>query len=211
MQLQPYIEAVGITGGRITDLNKPVSEFTLYLERLEREGYRFDVPEFKKHSGWNYLIHQIDLALYCIRKLRNKESSVGDVLDGFECTALLTTFLVNYGKCFNSGGKGRPRGDENLAFQGCPEAQAAHKRIMDLRNRFAGHNDEAGIVQVMIAVQERSDGLHLENILSIQLRDDDYERFELAAQLTKQHIISRLAARMRKLEGKIGKPIHLDL
>ena len=104
-------------------------------------------PRFNLVNRWTYLMSQV---YECGRFLDLAEtthavhlkSSLDELLVQ---QALFRSFLLSYGKCFASTGTGRSSLDPKVVFAHEPALTPVHTRIIQLRNRFAAHNDTSGL------------------------------------------------------------------
>ena len=121
--------------------------------------------------------------------------------------ALFRSFLLAYGKCFASSGKGRSSLDAKKVFSEQQDLLSVHTRIMDLRHKFAAHNDESGLDQAIVDVEERQDKFVIAHRYAVANPLHEYEPFRKAVGVVEEYVVAQTNRAIDSLEKKLQKPI----
>ncbi|MBP2848139.1 hypothetical protein [Dickeya oryzae] len=121
--------------------------------------------------------------------------------------ALFRCFLLAYGKCFTSSGKGRTSLDPKNVFATSPELKTIHYRIMELRHTFAAHNDESGLDDATIKVKETSKEFVISHFYSVATPLNEFKDYKLTIKKLEEYIITKANNQINFLEKKLNKKI----
>lgn len=166
---------------------------------------------FQPLARWSYLMMQIfearsflDLAEGTYQL--HPKSTLSEILTQ---QALFRSFLLSYGKCFASSGKGRSSLDANKVFAGKPESFEVHRRIMDLRNKFAAHNDVSGLDEAVIEVEERSDEFLIGHRYSFGIPMNECASYKTALAVVEEKLLVQINKALDSLEARLQKKVSV--
>lgn len=177
-------------------------------EITNQNGEELD-PKFHILNRWTFLMMQV---FECKKFLDLAEedcsihprSSLEEVLIQ---QALFRSAILAYGKCFADSGKGRSSLDKNKVFAGHTELVLTHERLMDLRHKFAAHNDHSGLDEAVIDVEDRGDTLVIANRYAIANPMNEYEVYRKAIAIIEDYVVVQMNKAIDSLERQLGKKI----
>ena len=182
-----------------------------HLKSVVDEGFEINPPDFAQLGGWNDILTQSMMAKHFIARLQTLENKLGDVENAFDHAGLFAAFLVTYGKCFNSAGSHKVTLDGKDVFKDAdPAVGLAHSRIMELRNTYAAHNSNSGLVVNTIAVKRGAEDIVLRHITTTAIPQNEFEGFGRAVATLEQYVVIRLNRILAKMESRMRKQIVLD-
>lgn len=123
--------------------------------------------------------------------------------------ALFKSFLLAYGKCFASAGKGRSKLEANEVFKEHNKLVPVHERIMALRNSFAAHNDVSGLDEAVIDIVETDAEFILSHRFAFAIPLNEYQHFRECLTVLEEYLVDRTNKALNSLEKKLGKPIKV--
>ncbi len=123
--------------------------------------------------------------------------------------ALFRAFLLSYGKCFASSGKGRSSLDQKKVFAGKEELLPVHDRLMDLRHKFAAHNDVSGLDEALIDVEEHEKEFVFSHRFAIANPLNEYGDYRKAVAALEEYIVDGTNGALNSLERQLGKKMVL--
>jgi hypothetical protein len=166
---------------------------------------------FTKLDRWTFLLMQVfegkaflDLAERI--HIVHPQSSPDDVLTQ---QALFRSFLLAYGKCFLPSGQGRSSLDANKVFKDDPRSHFIHERIIELRNRFAAHNDTSGLDHSLIRVEELEDQFRITQNYSVGNPLDEYDNYREALRVVESYVLTQTSKTITHLEKTLHKRISV--
>jgi len=169
-------------------------------------GTETSPPEFRRLEEWCQLLMQATMAVvYSVRLYSNTG------MDAYiEHNALLVAFLTTYGKCFHPPKGGAPKLDEGAVFKGNEALLTTHRRIMDLRDQYAGHNGISDVVEGVLLVRESDDAYTVETRLVTRFPSGEYQSFYNAARIMSQYTQETFEDRLQKKARKLGKTVKIS-
>jgi hypothetical protein len=177
---------------------------------MKANGYQLDDSRFLRLQQWHGVLFQLTSAKYYLGQIKAYKHALGDLEDSFQVMALLSAFILQYSKCFTSGGKGQVTLDENKVFASKAEALPAHKRILDIRHNLVAHNGNSDLVHPNIGVKEQDDRFVVKHFLTFAIPLDELEAFEQALEATTHHSVLALNKHLDSIGEKLGKIVLLD-
>lgn len=123
--------------------------------------------------------------------------------------ALFRAFLLSYGKCFASSGKGRSSLDQNKVFAEKEELLPVHGRLMQLRHKFAAHNDVSGLDEALIDVEEHEKEFVFSHRFAIANPLNEYGDYRKAVGALEEYVIDGIKGALNALERQLGKRVVL--
>ena len=160
---------------------------------------------------WTFLMMQIFEAKAFLDLAENPHmvhprSSMEEILTQ---QALFRAFLLSYGKCFVSSGKGRSSLDPTKVFTGKDELSPVHDRMMDLRHKFAAHNDVSGLDEALIDVEEHVNEFVFSHRFAIANPLNEYGDYRKALKALEEYVIDGANSALNSLERQLGKRMVL--
>ncbi|KHA55217.1 hypothetical protein NM74_18000 [Aeromonas hydrophila] len=123
--------------------------------------------------------------------------------------ALFKAFLLSYGKCFASAGKGRRKLEAKHVFGDRDDLLPIHRRIMELRNTFAAHNDTSGLDEAVIDIEETKEELILSHRYAFAIPLNEYEKYKKCTAVLEEYLIDKTNKTMDSLQKQLGKTIKM--
>lgn len=121
--------------------------------------------------------------------------------------ALFRAFLLAYGKCFTSSGRGRSSLDAKKVFANDTIALAVHERLMDLRHKFAAHNDISGLDEAFIDVEEHPDKFVIAYRYAVANPMNEYGNYRKALGVVEEYVLIQTNRALDSLEVRLQKKI----
>lgn len=177
---------------------------------MKSGGYRLDDPRFERLKQWHGVLFQLTSAKHYLDLLKARNPDLGNLEDSYAVMALLSAFILQYSKCFTSGGKGQVTLDENKVFASGCEALAAHKRILDIRHNLVAHNGNSDLLLPDIGVKEQDDRFVVKHFLTFAIPLNELDAFEVALETTYRHSVLALNKHLDSIGEKLGKIVLLD-
>lgn len=175
-----------------------------------RDGFVLNPQNFLRLAGWNDIILQLTMAKHFLKELRAHDRSLGSKEDAFEESSFFISFLAMYGKCFASAGTSRISLDAKEVFRGLPQSiKISHRRIIQLRNTYAAHNEDSGLVISTIAIKEDASSIRIVQLATTAIPADEFQSFDGAVRAAEKYVISQLNKYISKMERDTGKRIIL--
>jgi len=185
-------------------------EFSTHMKTITDAGFTPNPKEFMSLAGWNYILLQLRMAGYYIRRLRTSKQELGDLDNAYEQNAFFCAFLTTYAKCFVSAEGRAVTLDATEVFKSHRSARSAHNRIIKLRHRYAAHNADSGLVRTTMAAKEEDDRFVIQHLITLATPINEFESFASVVELVSDYVTVRLNQLLAKLEKKLGKLILLD-
>lgn len=173
-------------------------------------GYRLDDSRFERLKQWHGVLFQLTSAKYYLEQLQCRKPILGMIENSYEVIALLSTFILQYSKCFTSGGKGQVTLDERKVFTQGSDALVAHKRILDLRHNLVAHNGNSDLVLPDLAVKEQDDRFVVKHFLTIAIPINELGAFGEALDVTYTYAVQALNKHLDSIGERLGKIVLLD-
>lgn len=166
---------------------------------------------FKLLDRWTFLMMQIFESKKFLDLAENThaihpQSSLDEVLTQ---QALYRSFLLAYGKCFTTSGKGRNSLDPHRVFVGDARAYSVHQRIMDLRHRFAAHSDSSGLDHAVIEVEELDDEFVIAQKYAVANPLHEYADYKEAVRVLEEYVVDQINRAVSSLEKQLQKKVSI--
>ena len=165
-----------------------------HLSPYIKEGYVVDESRFTQIRAWNFLLIQLHDAKLSLElaKQSEKYEEKGSIPEIVLQQSLFRNSIINYAKCFSSVGKGRISLDKKSVYKGNPELLSTHQEVMNIRNKFSAHNDDAGIDIAHTLTREEGNRFILKHLYSIANPIGDYEQYMRLYEYCETHVIKSL-------------------
>lgn len=186
------------------------SDFNEHIAPVLCDGSELNPQEFKHLAGWNYILMQVAMADHYLKHLRAHERLSDPTDDIFQLNAWFVAFLVTYGKCFASTGSKIVKLEGRDVFRSDSSALKTHERIMHLRNTYAAHSGESGIVRSSNVVKDEGTHITVKHLLTLATPTNEFADFAHALDVLDAHVVGRMNAQLDKLQTKLGKPILIE-
>lgn len=177
---------------------------------MENGGYCLDDTRFARLKQWHGVLFQLSSAGYYLKQLKARKPNLGNPEDFYDAMALFSAFILQYSKCFTSGGKGQVTLDEHKVFASGGEALAAHKRILDIRHNLVAHNGNSDLVLPDLGVKEQDDRFVVKHFFTFAIPLNELDAFEMALETTYRHTVLALNRHLDSIGEKLGKIVLLD-
>ena len=177
---------------------------------MKTGGYRLDDARFSRLKQWHGVLFQLTSAKYYLDQLKSRKPDLVKPNDSFEVMALLSAFILQYSKCFTSGGKGQVTLDERKVFALGSGALVAHKRILEIRHNLVAHNGNSDLVLADLGVKEQDDRFVVKHFLTFAIPLNELGVFEEALEATLAHSVLALNKHLDSIGEKLGKMVLLD-
>ncbi|WP_454655093.1 hypothetical protein [Bosea beijingensis] len=178
-----------------------------HLKRLVDDGYEIDAPIFEKLGTWNHILTQIVMCSFYLTKLAEHPED-GEIDRLFEWNAFFVAFLANYGKCFNSSHGKLVSMDPNRVFRDFPASRKIHDEIMRLRNTYAGHAGDSGIMISTMLSKDFNKYIGIYHLTSHT--NVETKTYKEPLDTIETYVGTKLNLALDKISVQIGKPIHID-
>ncbi len=180
-------------------------------EFVKKENLALGGEEFEKLSGWtNVAMNFLDAKNSLLMSKKSKQ--IENLTKEEELTlanGMYKNFIMSYGKCFTSSGKGRITLDPKEIFSSKPELLKIHDRIIDSRNKYVAHSEDENGHDVAISYTEESDDeITLATTFTTLIPFGLYDSFIEVVEFCEQQVILKLNKKLDKIEEKIGKKIY---
>lgn len=123
--------------------------------------------------------------------------------------ALFKAFLLSYGKCFSSAGKGRSKLEEKHVFVDRGDLLPIHHRIMALRNTFAAHNDMSGLDEAVLDIEETEEEFILSHRYAFAIPLNEYEEYKKCTAVLEEYLFDKTNKAVDSLQKQLGKAIKM--
>jgi len=123
--------------------------------------------------------------------------------------SLYRSFLLAYGKCFTTSGKGRSSLDARRVFGSNTHMRSVHQRIMELRHRFAAHNDSSGLDHAVIEVEELEREFVITQRYAVANPLHEYADYKKAVQVLEEYAVDQVNKAIASLENKLQKKVRV--
>lgn len=177
---------------------------------MKNGGYCLDDARFARLKQWHGILFQLTGARYYLDQLKARKPVLGDLEDSYAVMALFSAFILQYSKCFTSGGKGQVTLDENKVFDPASEALVAHNHILDIRHNLVAHNGNSDLVIANVGVKEQDDRFVVKHFLTFTIPLNELDAFELALETTFRYSVLALNKHLDSIGEKLGKIVLLD-
>src|SRR5690554_5380735 len=128
------------------------------LSKSDLNGLVPDNAELSLLNSWNYILmflFEAKTSFSIMRKLFEKDS-FENIEEAVLANGMYRNFILSYSKCYSSSGKGRISLDANDIYKAKPELKDIHNQILEIRNKYAAHNDESSF-DIAINVTSQDD------------------------------------------------------
>jgi hypothetical protein len=132
------------------------------------------------------------------------KSSLDEVLTQ---QALFRGFLLSYAKCFGGNGSGKASLDPRGVFASGSSEMTTHNRIIELRNKFAAHNDDSGLDDVVIDIQESDKEIVYSHHYGLANPLNEYPEYKKNISAIDAFIVNRLNQVADRIQAETGKPL----
>ncbi|TBO27607.1 hypothetical protein EYS42_16610 [Aquabacterium lacunae] len=177
---------------------------------MEADGYQLDDSRFARLKQWHGVLFQLASAKHYLDQIKAYESDLGDLQNAYELMAQFSAFVLQYSKCFTSGGKGQTTLDENKVFASNADALNAHKRILDIRHNLVAHNGNSELILANLGVKEQEDRFVVKHYLTLAIPLGELDAFESALETATQHSILAVNKHLDSIGEQLGKIVLLD-
>jgi hypothetical protein len=180
-----------------------------HMQPVIEDGFVLNDKRFERLKQWHAVLFQLMSARSYLHQIMTRERLLGDLSDALTDLSLLAAFVLQYSKCFTSGGTGQARLDEKKVFDADSDALKAHTRILDIRHRFVAHNDNTDLVVSNLAVKELEDRFVVRHLMTYAMPGNEYPDFQAALDVVEQHVIEAMNKNLDSLGERLGKVITL--
>jgi len=176
-------------------------------------GDEYDLTDerFNRVAPWIFIfmfLQESERALDLSAKF-NEDKSL-DVADQvLVAHSLFRASIMSYAKCYASAGKGRRTLDRKEVFKGEKDMLSVHDRMIDLRDKFAAHNDLNEIDAATMAVKEDDHQIALKHFYTIALPLNDYFTFKPVILHCQQYVVNGINKHLDRLQSELGKIITI--
>ena len=132
------------------------------------------------------------------------KSSLDEV---FTQQALFRGFLVSYAKCFGGNGSGKVSLDPGRVFASGSIEMTTHERIIELRNKFAAHNDDSGLDEVVIDIKESEEEIFYFHNYGLANPLHEYPGYKNNISTMEIFIVDKLNQVADKIQKETGKTL----
>lgn len=185
------------------------ADLTEHYAAMKSGGYELERPDFLKLRSWHAVLFQTHSAEHSLTKLMSRTTSRGSLEDAHEEQALFSNFILQYSKCFTSGGKGQVTLDERRVFAGSDSEFVIHKRILEIRHNLVAHNGNNDLVKANLAVREEADRILVRHFLTFAMPKNELPSFKSALGILSNFVVISLNKHLDSLQEKFGKPVLL--
>ena len=185
-------------------------DLTPHKSAMTAGGYSLDAPDFQRLKQWHGVIFQLTSAKHYLEALLHREHSLGKLEDFYEAMALLSSFVLQYSKCFTSGGQGQVTLDEKKVFASSGDGLKSHRRILELRNNLVAHNGNSDLVLANLGMKELEDRFVIKHYRTFALPMDELGGFELALGTVADYSILAINKHLDSIGERLGKIVLLD-
>lgn len=186
------------------------TELTPHKSAMMAGGYSLDEPDFQRLKQWHGVIFQLTSAKHYLGTLLHREHALGALEDFYEALALLSSFVLQYSKCFTSGGRGQVTLDEKRVFAAGGDGLESHRRILELRNTLVAHNGNSDLVQANLGMKELEDRFVVKHYLTFALPINELGGFELALGTVTEYSILAINKHLDSIGERLGKIVLLN-
>ena len=173
-------------------------------------GYNLDAPDFQRLKQWHGVIFQLTSARHYLNALMRREPTLGDLEDCYEAMALLSSFVLQYSKCFTSGGQGQVTLDANKVFPPSGDDLKSHRRILEIRNNLVAHNGNSDLVLANLGVKEQEGRFVVKHFLTFALPMNELSVFEVALDAVTDYSMKAINKHLDSIGERLGKIVLLD-
>ena len=179
-------------------------------EFIKKENLSLGGDEFEKLSGWtNVAMNLLDAKNSLLLSKKSKQMENLSKEEEFTiANGMFKNFIMSYGKCFTSSGKGRISLNPKEIYSTKPDLIEIHDRIMDSRNKYVAHSDEENGHDIAISYTEENENeITLATTYTTLIPFGLYDSFIEVIEFCEQQVILKLNKKLDKIEDKIGKKI----
>lgn len=187
-----------------------VDEYRKHMAPLVEEGFTLDPPGYERLSAWTHVLMQLLTARTNFERVRDHPVALGDLASIIQQQAFFIAAIMAYGRCYASSGPGIPSLDPKKVYAGSDDGMAVHRRLMELRNKFAAHTDETDLLRLTLAVKDETNRIIVRHLVTSALPAPEIPDFLEAVAHTQHFVTGALNKRLDHLESKVGKAIALD-
>lgn len=180
-------------------------------EFVKKENLTLAGEEFEKLTGWtNIAMNLLDAKNSLILSKKSKEMDKLSQLEELTlANGLYKNFIMSYGKCFTSSGKGRITLNSKEIFSEKPDFLKIHENIMNTRNKYVAHSEEENGHDISISyVDESEKEIILATTYTTLIPFGQYDTFIKVVEFCEEQVILKLNKKLDKIELKIGKKIY---
>lgn len=185
-------------------------DLTLHQSAMTAGGYSLDAPDFQRLMQWHGVLFQLTSAKYYLTVLMRREPVLGELEDFYEEMALLSSFVLQYSKCFTSGGQGQVTLDGKKVFAPGVDGLKSHQRILEIRNNLVAHNGNSELVLARLGVKEQEDRFVVKHFLTFALPMDELSGFEVALNRVTDYSTLAINKHLDSIGEHLGKIVLLD-
>jgi len=181
-----------------------------HLRTMQYGGYQLDDTRFARLKQWNGVLFQLNGAKYYITRLKNLNVNLSQIENAFEQMSLFSAFILNYSKCFTSGGKGQVTIDASKVFARDSRELVTHKRILDIRHNWIAHNGNIDLILPNLGVKEQDDRFVVKHFLTIAIPIHELSAFEEALEAVSNYCVAAINKHLDGIGERLGKIILLN-
>lgn len=186
------------------------ADYETHLSSTVAEGFVLNPPGFERLSRWTHILLHLNHARALFSALAESPQRGSEMADHVAEQGCFVAAIMAYGRCYSESGAGIPSLDAKQVHAGSEEAKVVHRRLMDLRNKFAAHTDHVDLIRLTLAVREEPDQMLLRHMATIVLPMNEVPGFIAAVERTERSVTLSLNKQLDHLEGRFGKRIVLD-
>ncbi|MES2924190.1 MAG: hypothetical protein V4819_21750 [Verrucomicrobiota bacterium] len=166
-------------------------------------------PRFEELNRWTFLMMQVFEARTFLDLAESTHhvhplSSLSEVLTQ---QALFRSFILSYGKCFVSSGTGRSSLDPKKIYLSLSAKLDTHQRLLELRHKFAAHNDCSGLDEAVIEVVESPSEFEVSHLYSVANPLHEYPSYRELLQTLEDYIVVGTNKHLDSLQRRLGKTV----
>ena len=99
--------------------------------------------------------------------------------------------------------------DKNKVFGRKHSLIDTHNRLIDLRHKFAAHNDNSGLDEAVVGVQEYGNEFVIENRYAIANPLNEYDDYRHVIAAVEDFVVIQTNKALGSLEKRLGKKIRV--
>jgi hypothetical protein len=181
-----------------------------HLRIMQYGGYQLNDARFTRLNQWNGVLFQLTGAKYYITKLKNLNGNLGEIENIYEKMSLFSAFVLNYSKCFTSGGKGQVTIDASKVFAKNSRELVTHKRLLDIRHNWIAHNGNIDLILPNVGVMEQDDRFVVRHFLTIAIPINELGVFEEALETVTNYSVAAINKHLDSIGERLGKIVLFD-
>lgn len=182
----------------------------VHFRKMQHGGYQLDDTRFARLKQWHGVLFQLTGAKYYITKLKNLNGNLGEIENIYEQMSLFSAFILNYSKCFTSGGKGQVTIDASKVFAKNSRELVTHKRLLDIRHNWIAHNGNIDLILPNVGVMEQDDRFVVRHFLTIAIPINELGVFEEALETVTNYSVAAINKHLDSIGERLGKIVLFD-